>query len=313
MPKSTLPETPIPATQRISSPGATRAANDGQLVRSWLDSFASPHSRRNGKRTADRFLEELVRIGLTLRTAAVEDVRTALSGITSGVSDASARQYVLRIKSLLTYAHKLGYTPFNAGVVITVKGANPTARAGSIAKRIIGETAVAILIRSAPSKRDRLLLQVAYAAGLRVSELVALRWADVIERGDGRVQLHVIGKGQRERQVLLPDPVAKSLQSLRTAASSDAPVFPARHGGHLSERAVNAMIKRTARKADIPDNVSAHWLRHAHGSHALDRGATLAEVQATLGHSNIATTSAYLHARPDSSSGLKLDPGVFLR
>jgi integrase/recombinase XerD len=219
----------------------------------------------------------------------------------------------LRIKSLLTYAHKLGYTPFNAGVVITVKGTNAMARAGSIAKRIIGETAVALLIRSAPNKRDRVLLQVAYAAGLRVSELVALRWADVIERGDDRVQLHVLGKGQRERQVLLPDPVGRSLQVFRIAVSNDAPIFPARHGGHLSERAVNAMIKRTARKADISENVSAHWLRHAHGSHALDRGATLAEVQATLGHSNIATTSAYVHARPDSSSGLKLDPGVFLR
>jgi integrase/recombinase XerD len=156
-------------------------------------------------------------------------------------------------------------------------------------------------------------LQVAYAAGLRISELVALRWKDVIERGDGRVQLHVVGKGQRERQVLLPDIVAKSLEAFRMVAEGEAPVFPARHGGHLSERAVNAMIKRTAKKADVSENVSAHWLRHAHGSHALDRGATLAEVQATLGHSNIATTSAYLHARPDSSSGLKLDPGVFLR
>jgi integrase/recombinase XerD len=49
--------------------------------------------------------------------------------------------------------------------------------------------------------------------------------------------------------------------------------------------------------------VSPHWLRHAHGSHAIERGASLPEVQATLGHGNIATTSGYLHARPDSSSG----------
>ena len=54
-----------------------------------------------------------------------------------------------------------------------------------------------------------------------------------------------------------------------------------------------------------------NWLRHAHGSHALDRGATLAEVQTTLGHANVATTSGYLHARPNTSSGLKLDEGIF--
>jgi integrase/recombinase XerD len=71
------------------------------------------------------------------------------------------------------------------------------------------------------------------------------------------------------------------------------------------------MLKRTAKRAGLPAAVSPHWLRHAHGSHALDRGATLPEVQETLGHDNIATTSGYLHARPDSSSGLRLDPGIF--
>jgi integrase/recombinase XerD len=71
------------------------------------------------------------------------------------------------------------------------------------------------------------------------------------------------------------------------------------------------MVKRLPRKAGVTDRLSLHWLRHAHGSHALDNGATLAEVQATLGHANVATTSGYLHARPNSSSGLKLDPRVF--
>ena len=65
--------------------------------------------------------------------------------------------------------------------------------------------------------------------------------------------------------------------------------------------------------AGINEAVSPHWLRHAHGLHAIDHGASLPEVQATLGHGNISTTSGYLHARPDSSSGLRLDPGVFLR
>ena len=88
-------------------------------------------------------------------------------------------------------------------------------------------------------------------------------------------------------------------------------MFASRKGGRLSERAVNYMLKRAAERAGITGAISPHWLRHAHGSHALDRGATLAEVQATLGHANVATTSGYLHARPDTSSGLRLDPGIF--
>ena len=186
-------------------------------------------------------------------------------------------------------------------------------RGANLAKRIITEVEVGLLVRAAPSRRDRILLEVIYAGGLRVSEVVALTWSDVLPR-DEKVQLSITGKGGKVRQVLLPEVVSRSLLSLRGDAAANDPVFASRKGGgHLTERAVNGTVKRAAKKAGITADVSPHWLRHAHGSHAIDRGATLPEVQTTLGHDNIATTSGYLHARPDSSSGLHLDPGVFLR
>jgi integrase/recombinase XerD len=101
---------------------------------------------------------------------------------------------------------------------------------------------------------------------------------------------------------------------VRGDAGANDVVFASRKtGGQLLERAVLDIVKRAAKRAGIEAPVSPHWLRHAHASHAIDRGATLPEVQTTLGHGNIATTSGYLHARPESSSGLKLDPGVWLR
>jgi integrase/recombinase XerD len=286
---------------------ATRAETDHQLLQSWLGSLGSPHTKRNFEATARRFLAALPQ---GMRAATVEDVRDALIAITAGLGQGTTRQYLLRIKSLLSYAHALGYTRFNAGTTIKVR--LDVTRGATLAKRIISEVEVGLLIRAAPSKRDRVLLEVTYAGGLRVSEIVVLTWGDVLPRGE-RVQLSVVGKGALVRQVLLPEIVSRSLLSLRGEASDAAPVFAARHGGPLTERAVSAMVKRTAAEAGITGAVSPHWLRHAHGSHAIDRGATLPEVQATLGHSNIATTSGYLHARPDSSSGLHLDPGVFLR
>jgi len=72
------------------------------------------------------------------------------------------------------------------------------------------------------------------------------------------------------------------------------------------------MVKRVATKAGITEEVSPRWLWHAQGSF-IDRGASLPEVQTTLGHGKIATTSGYLHARPDSLSGLRLHAGVFPR
>jgi integrase/recombinase XerD len=298
----------LPA-RAVSIVKATRASTDEALLESWLASLNSAHSRRNFETTLRRFLVELP---MGLRAGTVEDVRDALAKITRGLSDASARQYVLRVKSLLGYAHGLGYTPFNAGARIKVRS-DAGNRGASLAKRIITEVEVGLLIRAAPSKRDRVLLEVIYAGGLRVSETVGLTWADVLMRGE-RVQLSILGKGGKMRQVLLPEVVSRSILSLRGDAGPNDAVFASRKGGgRLTERAVNGMVKRAAAKAGITLAVSPHWLRHAHGSHAIDRGASLPEVQSTLGHGNIATTSGYLHARPDSSSGLHLDPGVFLR
>src|SRR5262245_22455649 len=290
---------------------ATRAESDELMLESWLVSLSSVHSRRNFEITARRFLAELSPGGL--RGTTVENVRDALTRITMDVSETAGRQYVLRVKSLLGYAHRLGYAPFNAGAAIKVTS-EARNRSATLAKRIISEVDVALLVRGARTERDRVLLQVLYAGGLRVSELVAITWSDVLPRDKGQVQVDVTGKGGIVRQVLMPEAVSRSRLSLRGDAGANAPVFASRKtGARLTERAVLGIVKRAAARAGIEAPVSPRWLRHAHASHAIDRGATLPEVQSTLGHGNIATTSGYLHARPERSSRLELDPGVFLR
>jgi integrase/recombinase XerD len=135
------------------------------------------------------------------------------------------------------------------------------------------------------------LLEVAYAGGLRVSKLVALNWADVLPRDEGRVQLSITGKGGKVRQVLLPEIAGRSLLSLRGDAGAHDPVFVGKKVELMYERAVHRMIKKAAEAAGINADVSPHWLRHAHGPHAIERGASLPQVQQTLGHGNIAMTS----------------------
>src|SRR5262245_41668205 len=251
--------TRLPAHQIITVVRATRAQTDEQLLQSWLASLNSAHTRRNFDTPARPLLAELP---MGLRAATVEDVRDALTKVSMGLSQASARQYVLRAKSLLGYAHALGYTPFNAGATIKVRS-DAGSRGASLAKRIMSEVEVGLLIRAAPSKRDRIMLEVIYAGGLRVSETVALTWADVLPRDD-RVQLSILGKGGKVRQVLLSEVVSGSLLSLRGDAGADDPVFASRKGaGKLTEHVVNGMVKRTAAKAGINEAVSPHWLRHA--------------------------------------------------
>ena len=154
--------TTLPAHRIRTLAAGTRAKSDAELVRSWADSLRSPHSRRNFEKTALRFLDALP---AGIRKATVEDVREALATITEGLSDATAQQYVLRVKSLLSYGHKLGYMPFNAGVTIKIR---PNQSRGQLAKRIMPEVDVKLLIRAARSRRDRVMLETLYAGGLRI-------------------------------------------------------------------------------------------------------------------------------------------------
>jgi integrase/recombinase XerD len=100
-----------------------------------------------------------------------------------------------------------------------------------------------------------------------------LAWADVLPRDEGPVQLSVLGKGGKVRQVLLPEIVSRALLSLRGDAGANDSVFASRQGGgRLTERAVQKMVKRAAKAAGINAKILVALLRHAHGSHAIDRG-----------------------------------------
>jgi len=147
-----------------------------------------------------------------------------------------------------------------------------------------------------------------YSGGFRVAEACGLKWSDLQSR-DTSGQITVFGKGSKTRTVLVPKSVWNSLLSLRGDAPEHAPVFRSRKGGHLDESQVWRIVRKAAKRAGIEKAVSCHWLRHAHASHALDRGAPIHLVQATLGHSSVATTGKYLHARPADSSANYLPVG----
>ena len=142
----------------------------------------------------------------------------------------------------------------------------------------------------------------AIAARRAEVEAAGLRWRDVQPRDDTG-QVTVFGKGGRTRAVLLPASVWRLLTGLRDDAGPEAVVFRSRSGGGaLNASQVHRVVKAAALRAGLPPEVSAHWLRHAHASHSLDRGAPISLVQATLGHASVATTGRYLHARPNDSS-----------
>jgi integrase/recombinase XerD len=147
--------------------------------------------------------------------------------------------------------------------------------------------------------RTLAVVEVLYATGMRVSELVSLPRA--VLAGDGQV-LTIKGKGGRERMVPLNAPARAALAAF--LAVSDAAettpsrwLFPSRGAeGHLTRQRVGQDLKVVAETAGIdPERVSPHILRHAFASHLLDRGADLRAVQQLLGHADISTTQIYTH------------------
>ena len=92
----------------------------------------------------------------------------------------------------MSYGHKLGYLPFNAGVTVKVRSSKEDDEANA-ATRQLSEVDVRLLIRACSNRRDRVLIETAYAGGLRISELVGLTWGDAIARDKDRLQLNVRG------------------------------------------------------------------------------------------------------------------------
>jgi site-specific recombinase XerD len=285
----------------------TNAKTDRELLKVWLKSHrdGSAHTVRVYTRVGERFLSALAAAGAGLRTATVEHVLQAVEATRvkedgSPVKPATVNTYVASVKSFLGFAHRVGYTRFNAAPLIKLKKAPR-----QVAQRIMGELEVRMLIRATRPGRDRLMFEVAYFGGLRVSELVSLTWSQVIRRDSGEAQLEVVGKGDKVRQVLIPAEIATRLFASRGDAPTSAPVFGSvrRPGQPLTERAVNYILKNAAARAGVNPAASVHWLRHAHASHAIDNGAPITLVSATLGHADLKTTSVYAHARPGESSG----------
>ena len=282
----------------------TNANDDYELLTTWLKSHrdGSAHTRRAYERTGRRFLDALGRT--SIRFATVEDIQAALDVMRTTDSGTEAKpatvnSYVAAIKSFLGFAHQVGYTRFNAGPVIKLRKAPR-----QLAQRLMSEFDTQRLIHAAQG-RDRLMLEVAYYGALRVSELVSLTWGQLIPRDSGELQIEIVGKGQKARQVLLPAELAERLLATRAGAAAADHVFRSQRAEALTERGFNYVVKAAALRAGINPAASAHWLRHAHASHAIDNGAPVTLVSQTLGHADLKTRlSMPMLARTTAAAGI---------
>lgn len=156
--------------------------------------------------------------------------------------------------------------------------------------------------------RDKAMLELLYATGLRVTELVSLK-LNQLNLNQGIIR--IIGKGDKERLVPLGEVSQNSMSEYLSSARNELLgeretdyVFPTRRSEFMTRQAFWHLIKRYAKIANINSDLSPHTLRHAFASHMLNHGADLRVVQMLLGHSDLSTTQIYTHVAKERLSNL---------
>lgn len=278
----------------IQDPVMAIAQTTLEAVDLWLYGKAKS-TQQTYRRDINQFLEFT---GKEMGQWTVNDIqRYGLDLDRQGLKSATVNKKILAIKSLLSYCHKLGLIPVNPGAAVPVKRMKNT-----IAQRILTEYEVMEMIYSTSHAIERSLLKLLYATGCRVSEAIHLKWSDSRDRGEA-VQLTIFGKGDKTRHVLIKKDLWDEVK-LSTNRRGNY-VFSTKSGKPYDRARIHRIIKKAGDRVGLP-GVSAHWLRHSHASHSLDRGCPISTLQASLGHSSIETTQRYLHSRPEDCSSLHL-------
>jgi integrase/recombinase XerD len=155
-------------------------------------------------------------------------------------------------------------------------------------------------LSTAEAKRDRAMLELLYASGMRISELVALNLGDVNTEGDYFVRC--FGKGRKERIIPLYEQIAKTIKKYTdedrpqlARGKKEEALFLNARGERLTRQGFWQKLKEYAKSAGLDKKISPHTLRHSFATHMLSGGADLRSVQELLGHANISTTQVYTH------------------
>ena len=212
----------------------------------------------------------------------------------------------IRAWQLLLHDRGLSFSTYNChscalrflyGVVLGLPDMTtliPFARRERKLPTLLSQDEIRALLKSITNGRDRVVVTVAYACGLRVSELAALRVKDI----DGaRKLLHVhAGKGRKDRLIPLPDSLLALLRNYWRVYRPDEWLFAGEtKGTHVDVRTIQRAVKDAAAAAGIHKHVTPHVLRHCFATHMLEAGIDLRIVQSLLGHNSVVTTCRYHH------------------
>lgn len=278
---------------------------------------ASPHTKRAYRIAVDQFLTWLDGIdGVEWTRPPRRTLRAFLAELDGrGLARSTIGSRIAALRSFYRFARRQGWVAGDPwAAIVTPRRSSRLPRVMEVAdvERLLdvipgsGGHAVGTPwqagIPEALELRDRAIVECAYAAGLRISEIAGARVADVDMR---RGEIRVLGKGRKERMGMLGGPARDALDAylrggrpLLAAGGDDDALFLSTRGRALGTRGVRKRIDLLVRRAGLPEHTTPHTLRHSFASHLLEGGADLRVVQELLGHASLATTQVYTHVSP---------------
>ena len=268
---------------------------DGYIDALWLEKGLAENSLAAYRRDLTRFAASQHKAGSSLLNADAASIKTSLSEV---LSVRSMARFLSCLRGFYGYQVREGRLSGDP----TFEVESPAL--GRPLPKSLSEQDVELLLAApreddAVELRDKAMLELLYATGLRVSELVGLQ-LDQVSLNQGVVR--VIGKGNKERLVPIGEEalfwVQRHLRESRPILLDNAQspmVFPNRRGEPMSRQAFWYRLKHYAMRAGISMTLSPHTLRHAFATHLLNHGADLRVVQLLLGHSDLSTTQIYTH------------------
>ena len=304
--------------------GSSGTATDpalGRFLRGLAARDASSHTQRSYATAIGAYLDWLRERRVDWRRPPRSDLRAYLAQLTTGHARSSVAQRLAAIRSFHRWAARSNLAPGDPwGAIATPRLPRRLPRVLEIEQV---ERLLAVVdedLARAPAEdprraeyltalalRDRALVETAYAAGLRISELSA---AELAQLDLARGEIRVLGKGRKERIGLLGRPARVALRAYledgrpalvarRTVAGPPPTgLFLNHRGDALGVRGLRYRLDSLCRRAGLPVGVSPHTLRHSFATHLLDGGADLRVVQELLGHESLATTQIYTHVSP---------------
>ena len=284
-----------------STPKTVRAIKKLNAIETAIEQWLygkSNHSKRNYERVIRDYIAYLNGIHIAESTA--DDLRDYMQLLEEqGKSTNTQNTYGNIIKSFFTFLN--GESKILVNVTAKVKTPKPVS---ALRERILTRAEVDAMITLEVNQRNQLILELLFFCGLRVSELTSLTWSDIKDNGS-TAYVNVTGKGNKQRTLIIPPLLWVKFKDFRGESNQEDAVFKSRKGGqNLTQKAIWDIV--TAASGRIGISASPHWLRHTHATLALHNGADINQVSTSLGHSSVATTSKYLHARPNDCSSLYL-------